>query len=398
MPGSLLESLTGLISPQMTDSIASRLGESEGAVRQGLLGGAASLLSGIAGRASDSGFIGQIFNMATSSETEAAAVPSQVSALASGAGGTGMAELGTKLLGLVFGSRQSSVSEAIGRASGLSTSSAASILSMAAPLVLGLLGQRARSQNLAPASMASMLTAEAPSLQRFVPAGLGNILGGLQAVAAPVVAGAASAASGTRWLWPVLALLLVGIGVLWYSTRGGRRATEIAQNTADRSVAVASNAAGALGDFLKRSLPTGLVLNVPRYGIENRLVDFIGDPNRPVDTTTWFDFDRLLFDTGSATLQPASREQLENVANIMKAYPRVKAKIGGYTDNTGDPAANQKLSSDRANSVMNELVQLGVGGERLSAEGYGSANPVADNSTEEGRARNRRISLRVVEK
>ena len=56
--------------------------------------------------------------------------------------------------------------------------------------------------------------------------------------------------------------------------------------------------------------------------------------------TTWFDFDRLLFDTGQATLQPASQDQLTDIADILKAYPQVKIRIGGYTDNTGDPAAN----------------------------------------------------------
>jgi outer membrane protein OmpA-like peptidoglycan-associated protein len=73
-------------------------------------------------------------------------------------------------------------------------------------------------------------------------------------------------------------------------------------------------------------------------------------------------------------------------------------KVGGYTDNTGDPAANQKLSQDRANAVVLELVTLGIPASRLSAEGYGQQYPVADNSTDSGRAQNRRIALRVTEK
>ena len=112
----------------------------------------------------------------------------------------------------------------------------------------------------------------------------------------------------------------------------------------------------------------------------------------------WFDFDRLLFDTNSATLQPASNEQLTNIAEILKAYPNVKIKIGGYTDNTGDPSNNQKLSQDRANNVMAALEQMGVASDRLEAQGYGADHPVADNSTEEGRQKNRRISMRVTAK
>jgi K(+)-stimulated pyrophosphate-energized sodium pump len=70
-------------------------------------------------------------------------------------------------------------------------------------------------------------------------------------------------------------------------------------------------------------------------------------------------------------------------------------KIGGYTDNSGDPAANLRLSQARADSVMNELRTMGVGGDRLEAEGYGDQHPIADNATADGRAKNRRVAVRV---
>ena len=149
----------------------------------------------------------------------------------------------------------------------------------------------------------------------------------------------------------------------------------------------------------KYRLPTtNFELSAPATGIEKQLVVFIQDPNKGVDTATWFNFDRLLFETNSATLKPESREQLRNVAEILKAYPNVKVKVGGYTDNTGDANANQKLSQDRATAVMTELVALGIPAIRLSAEGYGEQYPVADNSTDSGRAQNRRIALRVTDK
>jgi outer membrane protein OmpA-like peptidoglycan-associated protein len=73
-------------------------------------------------------------------------------------------------------------------------------------------------------------------------------------------------------------------------------------------------------------------------------------------------------------------------------------RIGGYTDNTGNESANLKLSQERADSVMQALVGKGVDASRLSAKGYGEEHPVADNSTPEGRQKNRRISMRVTEK
>jgi outer membrane protein OmpA-like peptidoglycan-associated protein len=128
------------------------------------------------------------------------------------------------------------------------------------------------------------------------------------------------------------------------------------------------------------------------------LLQYLQASASPTGEVTWFDFDRLLFDTGQATLQPASYDQLNNVAAILKAYPTAKIRLGGYTDNTGDPTANQRLSEERANSVMAELTQRGIDPARLTAQGYGDQNPVADNATEEGRQKNRRISFRVAEK
>ena len=153
-----------------------------------------------------------------------------------------------------------------------------------------------------------------------------------------------------------------------------------------------------LGAFIDTKLPNGVTLHVPSNGVENRLLAFIGDSSKAVDKTTWFSFDRLEFETDSAKLKPSSREQLGNIANILKAYPQVALKIGGYTDNTGDAAHNLKLSQDRATSTLNELVSQGIAKSRLAAEGYGQQFPVADNATAEGRQRNRRIDIRVTQK
>jgi len=145
-------------------------------------------------------------------------------------------------------------------------------------------------------------------------------------------------------------------------------------------------------------LSTGFAVNGEATGIESGLIGFI-ESAAPVDKTTWFNFDRLTFATGSAQLDiEKSKEQLTNIAEILKAFPKVKLKIGGYTDNTGDAAANLKLSDDRADAVEDALEAMGISDDRLDAEGYGDKHPVADNATEEGRAQNRRIAVRVTEK
>jgi outer membrane protein OmpA-like peptidoglycan-associated protein len=153
-----------------------------------------------------------------------------------------------------------------------------------------------------------------------------------------------------------------------------------------------------LGDFIKQQLPNNVYLNIPERGVEARLLSFIQNNGRTVSETTWFAFDRLVFDTGSATLRPESQEQLNNIAAILAAYPNVSMKVGGYTDNVGGADRNLQLSRDRANTVVAELVRRGISPGRLGAEGYGEQYPVADNSTEQGRAQNRRVSMRVTQK
>ena len=108
--------------------------------------------------------------------------------------------------------------------------------------------------------------------------------------------------------------------------------------------------------------------------------------------------DRVLFHTGTSRLLPDSQEQLDITAAILKAYPAVKLKLGGYTDSRGDAAMNLKLSGERAASIKAKLESMGVAADRLEAEGYGAQHPLASNDTPDGRQQNRRVDVRVTAK
>jgi K(+)-stimulated pyrophosphate-energized sodium pump len=153
-----------------------------------------------------------------------------------------------------------------------------------------------------------------------------------------------------------------------------------------------------LGAMGKLKLADGTELSIGGNSAEKKLVDFIIDATKAVDKTTWFTMDRLYFESGKSVLKAASQEQLKNIAAILKANSAVELKLGGYTDNTGDSTANVTLSQQRAETAKAELVKLGVDEKRLTAEGYGPQYPVADNSTEAGKAQNRRIDVRVTKK
>ncbi|HEU4634640.1 MAG TPA: OmpA family protein [Edaphobacter sp.] len=103
----------------------------------------------------------------------------------------------------------------------------------------------------------------------------------------------------------------------------------------------------------------------------------------------------VLFDTAKYTLKPNTQISLAKVAGILQAYPGLKLQVEGYTDNTGSPEFNQKLSENRAGAVRDFLVTQGVSPDNIVATGYGMAKPVADNSTAKGRALNRRVQLVV---
>ncbi len=103
------------------------------------------------------------------------------------------------------------------------------------------------------------------------------------------------------------------------------------------------------------------------------------------------------FETGSATLSGDAIARLDAVIEVMLANPSTVVTVAGHTDDQGDPADNQALSEDRAQAVVDYLVAGGVGGDRLTAIGFGEDDPIASNDTAEGRATNRRIEFVVNE-
>ncbi len=102
-----------------------------------------------------------------------------------------------------------------------------------------------------------------------------------------------------------------------------------------------------------------------------------------------FEFDKSKLTANAKTI-------LDNVGDELKAYPSIKVEVAGHTDAKGSDEYNQKLSESRAASVMAYLVKLGIADERLTTVGYGEAQPIADNDTDEGRELNRRVELRIL--
>ena len=99
------------------------------------------------------------------------------------------------------------------------------------------------------------------------------------------------------------------------------------------------------------------------------------------------------FDSGKYDLKPETQGIVDQIVALLKENPDLKVSIEGHTDNAGQPAANKILSEQRARSVMNAVVKGGVDAARISAVGWGQERPIADNRSEEGRAKNRRVEI-----
>lgn len=419
---SLLDSIQGYLTSSVVNAAASHLGESEAGVSKAVKGIAATLLAGMAGKAHDAGALGSLFGMLTDKNNHG--LLDNIGGLV---GGGNLAhgdpkDIAGKLVGALFGDKTGGILQAITSFGGLKAGSASSLLGLAGPLVMGVLGKKIAADHLNADGFKSLLLKEQDSFRGALPAGVGDILGlgNFAGAAKPAAAAAATAAAATAaaarrgtplWMWAVPALL----GVLligWLLTRGGEKKVATAPvetpapveapavesaPPADTVVqpTIIDEAANKAGEFV-RSLGA-FELRGATGGVEERLVGFIDSGREPcTDADCWFSFDRLTFNTGSADLDmEKSRDQINNIVEILKAYPNIQLKIGGYTDNTGSEDANMKLSMARAQAVVNAVTALGVDPARMVAEGYGSQFPRASNDTEEGRAMNRRIDVRV---
>ena len=212
------------------------------------------------------------------------------------------------------------------------------------------------------------------------------------------------------WVGGLLAVLLVGYGIWSLMNKTSETTTEVSKQTEQIPNPPPASAqttpippmdtpkpivnAPASSEIF---LPDGSKLNASKGSLEDKMVNYI---KNPIDSTlkdNWLDFDRLPFEGETAVLKPEALLQIQNIAAIMKVYPNISFKIGGFVDNL-TATANPKLSSLRAIAVFRELTKAGVFRSRLRADGYGATVPIGPNDTEEGRAKNRRVALMFMTK
>lgn len=176
----------------------------------------------------------------------------------------------------------------------------------------------------------------------------------------------------------------------------------VAAETTGSKIDANGNYVYDVGNSIDISLPDGTKMTVGENSSENKLFGMLNNPDFKVSddkTQGWVTLDRVYFETGKSDLTDASKQQLANIAMLMKAFPTAHAKIGGYTDNSGTEDINMSVSAGRAKTVSSALVADGIDGSRLADEGYGPHHFVCEaNDTDECKAQNRRVDIRVTQK
>ncbi len=438
MTENLIDILKNAVSTKAVDAIGKYVGLDTASTQSGVSAIIPSVLAGLLGRntagSSAPAWLDAVSGLFNDRDEDIQVDRLDLPALASKSPG---------LLSGLFGTNRDDVSGAIAQAAGIQEEKAGGLLSVVSPLLLGFLTNWMKKKGFSFGDIIGNLLNNKAGLAAALPAGLSaNRFFDFDAeplktqieaepveppkvepfvtktvqpepkVTSTTVVPEPKKRGSLRWL---LWLVILGL-LLWLLLTKGCKScsndttpvqgdtTEVVIPAADTlavGVKGALNDAGEwvydVGQSIQRKLKDGVELNVGQNSVENRLVDFI-ESDKPADKTTWFSFDRLYFESGSSTLKAESQEQLKNIAAIMKAYPNIKLKLGGYTDNTGPEDVNMRISGERAKAALDALVALGVAGDRLEAEGYGPQHPIASNDTPEGRAQNRRIDVRVAEK
>ncbi len=414
MSFNLMDAAKGLFTSELLGKASSFLGESEGGISKAMTGIVPTVLSGLVSKTSTHEGAGAVAHMVD--EQSNAGILGNLGGFFGNDGG-GLLNKGAGLLSSLFGGKSDGITSLISNFAGVKSSTATSLLSMALPAVLGLIGKHTSGGGAS--GIASLLSSQKDNIAAAMPAGLNlsSILGG----AGPSVSNVAPAAKATathyaeeavektgggamRFLLPLLLLAAAAMGAYYFFNKNKGDDTEKATTTVtetpkDTSIPAPTMVGGK--ESLKVKLADGTEIDAFKGGVEDKLVAFLSTNWKALGADSlkkiWYDFDNLNFDLGKSTITTESMGQVKNLAAILKAYPDAKIKVGGYTDKKGDAAGNKKLSQSRADAVIAALKGLGSNAAQLlGGEGYGSQfATVAAEASDEERRKDRRTAVSV---
>lgn len=450
MAFNLLEALSNTIGPQLSNQGARMFEESPVNTQSAVGAILPALLGGVMKQGSTSEGASGLLQLLNGPSVDEGLAANPAAALGGGAGTNALMNSGSNLLKTFLGDKTNAVGNAVSSISGVKSSSAIGLLSLAAPMVLGFLKKYVMQNRLNAGGLMSLLSSQSGFLQgkldsRITQAmGLGDAPGFLSNIsgmasrtagagaakaedlagrAADAATGAAQAAGSAgrsagraamgfatqtadrahhmggprfgRLLQWVLALIVLALLFAMFRSCAMHRNQEAAlpqrseQTMQPSGQTMQGGQAGAAMTTI--TLPGGATLSAPSGGFIERITTSLNNPGSAAGKG--YALDAVAFETGSANLMDSSNQQLNDLATVLQAYPTAVVAVNGYTDNTGDMEANRTLSQQRADAVREMLIGRGIAAERITATGHGAEQPVADNDSEAGRSKNRRVEV-----
>lgn len=406
MADNLLEMAVRHLGSTGLSALGNALGLPDGKSESAFTASAASVLAGMLNKAGSESGLGTLLNMATKSTGMDLSSPVDIFTTPDKM--TSLQDLGGNIVDTLFGNKRDGVVNTLTSALGLSGNNGGSLLRIAAPVIMSLVGKLVKSKGLNMEGLAALLLGQKAHVKDKIPAGLLKELGvanfdelAERTVVETSPRHTARAAAPPppvkksgwgKWLWP----LLIALGVLWALNMCAKK-----ERVDDGTGAVVTEQDEVIVEETPATPPTETITTpAPEVTEETVVVEDFGkqlrdylasasrDPNREFPL-------QIEFPTDGSMPNVESLPDVQTLITIMQENPGLSIVIEGHTDSDGDAVANQQLSESRAQAVMKMLVDAGIEGSRVTAVGVGSANPIADNSTEEGKQKNRRIAVKV---
>lgn len=388
----LLTALQSYVNPDFISRISGLIGQSPDKVKSGLAAAIPALLMGIVNKGANMDGAQTLMNMIRQGGFESGTPGDAVKEI-HGGNAENLIRKGLDIVNSVFGKSLDPVTDKIATSANLPTSGVTRLLGIVAPIVMSVLGNKVKQGGLNASSLMNLLSKQRSSLMRLVPSNMfptdvtsaindrikktghqvEHILGDEHGTGIR----RSPDQRKSSWLSAGLLTLLLLFGAYWLLKGVRDRAvtpTEPAE-TVQAQTRSADEMPAPMSEF-DEFLAKGSLADIPKR----------------------FNFEDLHFEFATTRLLETSGTELDRIAAALNNHPATIIRLEGYTDSVGNDASNLALSHARANKVREELIARGVAPNRIEAVGLGSSNPVATNSTDEGRAQNRRIELVILEK
>lgn len=403
-----LDHLRSVFTPSAVNDLARSLNENKANTQKAIDGLLPTVTAGVINRVSDKDGSKALYYLLKN--TAFATEPNLDKLVDSSSERQTAAESGNDLLRKLYDQRVHQVAQETSQYSGVSLGSAATLTGLVASVLLGFLHRQVVGNHMTEAQSAAILHGETDATRSVIPAGfavpLAWFIGTPYPSTSPVVpVGEDAAPSGglVWWQWLLIALgVLLLILLLLRSCNSDNTTAE--QATGSGMVAATDTVASDMDGNESGSgipdvkvgvdLPGGRKVNVAERSFNYALIQYLAAKDGKYPRV--FAFDNLTFEPNSARITAESRPNVNDLIQIMQAYPSLRIRVEGNTDNTGTDAQNDALSGERAEAVKEALVAGGIEPVRVATRERGDNMPVATNKTEAGREQNRRIDVVVL--